>query len=120
MNIKVIVNSDFKNAEGFMRTLPITFANNGQTLKDDRNEIKIIDYEGLKLCIKSFNRVTAFNRNMYSWFNLRFSIRRFFIKKVLGVYKPRNKRERVVKESGVSLNYNVRLFTCSLFIANKY
>lgn len=68
MNIKVIVNSDFKNAEGFMRTLPITFANNGQTLKDDRNEIKIIDYEGLKLCIKSFNRVTAFNRYMYSWF----------------------------------------------------
>ena len=92
----------------------------GQTLKDDRNEIKIIDYEGLKLCIKSFNRVTAFNRNMYSWFNLRFSIRRFFIKEVLGVFKPRKKRERVVKESGVSLNYNVRLFTCSLFIANKY
>ena len=99
---------------------PTIFTNNGQTLKDDRNEIKTIDYEGLKLCIKSFNRVTAFNRYMYSWFNLRFSIRHFFIKKVLEVFKPRKKRERVVKESGVSLNSNVQLFTCSLFIANKY
>jgi hypothetical protein len=29
MNIKVIVNSDFKNAEGFIGTLPTIFTNNG-------------------------------------------------------------------------------------------
>lgn len=68
MNIKVKVNPNFKNAEGFLKTLPFTFDNNGQTLKDDRNEIKIIEQDGLKMCIKSFNRVTAFNRYMYSWF----------------------------------------------------
>lgn len=68
MNIKVKVNTEFKNTKGFLMTLPSTFANNGQTLKNDRNEIKIIEHEGLKLCIKSFNRVTAFNRYMYSWF----------------------------------------------------
>lgn len=68
MNTKVQVNPDFKNAEEFLRTLPTTFANNGQTLKNDRNEIKIIEHNGVKFCVKSFNRVTAFNRYMYSWF----------------------------------------------------
>lgn len=68
MNIKVQVNPNFKDTAGFLKSLPATFANNGETLKDERNEIKIIEYNNLKLCIKSFNKVTVFNRYMYSWF----------------------------------------------------
>lgn len=68
MNIKVRVNPEYKDTEGFLKNLPTIFANNGVTLKDDRNEIKIIQSGEHKLCIKSFNKVTAFNRYMYSWF----------------------------------------------------
>ena len=65
---KVRVNPVFENQRDFLNLLPATFANNGETLKDERNEIKIIENGEHKLCIKSFNKVTAFNRYMYSWF----------------------------------------------------
>ena len=68
MSIIVKVNPDFNHIKGFLKSLPATFDENGETLKDDRNEIKVIEHNGLKLCIKSFKRVTVFNRYMYSWF----------------------------------------------------
>ena len=92
MNLKEKVNPDFKDIEGFMRTLPTVFANKGQTLKNDRNEIKIIEHDGLKLCIKSFNRVTAFNKIMYSWFRATKAKRSYNVARRLehvGIHTPR-------------------------------
>jgi hypothetical protein len=68
MKIKICVNPVFEKINGFMKSLPTIFDENGKTIKKDRNEIKIIQHGELKLCIKSFNRVTVFNRYMYSWF----------------------------------------------------
>lgn len=68
MKIKVCVNPDFAKINDFMNSIPTIFNENGETIKKDRNEIKIIQHGELKLCIKSFNRVTVFNRYMYSWF----------------------------------------------------
>lgn len=68
MKIKTKVNPDFSGLEDFMKSLPSVFENKGETIKDDRNEIKIIHQDELKLCVKSFKRVTVFNRFMYSWF----------------------------------------------------
>lgn len=68
MNIKVRINPVFDNLKGYLKSLPVTFDENGETLKNDRNEIKVVEHDNLKLCIKSFKRVTAFNRYMYSWF----------------------------------------------------
>ena len=68
MTIKVKVNPVFTYLQGFLKSLPVTFDEIGETLKNDRNQIKVIEYENLKLCIKSFKRVTVFNRFMYSWF----------------------------------------------------
>lgn len=68
MRTKIRVNPAFAGVKGFMKSLPATFNDKGVTLKNDRNEIKIIKYGELKLCVKSFNRVTVFNRYMYSWF----------------------------------------------------
>lgn len=66
--IKVRVNPEFKELKGFLKSLPTIFDQKGETLKDDRNEIKIINSGGHSLCIKSFKKVTVFNRYMYSWF----------------------------------------------------
>lgn len=66
--VKIAVNPAFANVKDFMKSLPIIFDENGETLKNDRNEIKVIQHGDLKLCIKSFNRITVFNRYMYSWF----------------------------------------------------
>ena len=68
MRTKIRVNPAFAGVKGFMKSLPTTFNDRGVTLKNDRNEIKIIQHGELKLCVKSFNKVTVFNRYMYSWF----------------------------------------------------
>ena len=68
MRTKVRINPAFSEVKSFMKALPATFAENGETLKNDRNQIKVIQCGELKLCVKSFNKVTAFNRYMYSWF----------------------------------------------------
>lgn len=68
MGVKVRVNPDFNYIKSFLKSLPDTFDCNGETIKDGRNEIKVVEHENLKLCIKSFNKVTIFNRYIYSWF----------------------------------------------------
>lgn len=68
MNVKVRVNPVFDHLKGYLKLLSVTFNENGETLKNDCNEIKVIEHDNLKLCIKSFKRVTVFNRYMYSWF----------------------------------------------------
>lgn len=68
MKTKIHINPAFAEFKSFMKTLPATFAEKGKTLKNDRNEIKVIQHGELKLCVKSFNKVTDFNRYMYSWF----------------------------------------------------
>ncbi|NLZ95157.1 MAG: hypothetical protein GX921_04940 [Bacteroidales bacterium] len=68
MSVKVKVNPEFNYIKDFLKSLPTIFDESGETLKDDRNEIKVIEHDNLKLCIKSFKRVTVFNRYMYSWF----------------------------------------------------
>ena len=68
MRVKVKVKPKFNQIKGFIKSLPTTFKAEGKTLKNDRNEIKVIEHNGIKLCIKSFKKVTVFNRFMYSWF----------------------------------------------------
>lgn len=68
MKTKFQINPIFARMKDFMESLPAIFDENGETIKKDRNEIKIIQHEDLKLCIKSFNRVTVLNRYIYSWF----------------------------------------------------
>lgn len=68
MRVKVRVNPIFNQLKSYLKSLPSTFDENGETLKNDRNEIKVIEHDRFKLCVKSFKKVTVFNRYMYSWF----------------------------------------------------
>ncbi len=68
MRVVVRVNPAYNHLKDFLKSIPVIFDEKGETLKNDRNEIKVIEHDNLKLCIKSFKRVTAFNRYMYSWF----------------------------------------------------
>lgn len=65
---RIISHTNIPELKDFMETLPHVFHKEGQTIKSGRNEIKIIEYGGVPLCVKSFIKVTAFNRLMYSWF----------------------------------------------------
>ncbi len=68
MKTIIHINPRFADADDFLKALPSFFDIKGSTLKNDRNEIKVIQHGELKLCVKSFKKVTVFNRYMYSWF----------------------------------------------------
>jgi len=65
---KTVSHANIPELEPLLKNLPDIFEKEGRTIKKGRNELKIIEYEGIRLCVKSFNKVTAFNRLMYSWF----------------------------------------------------
>lgn len=68
MRVIAKINPVYNHLSDFLESLPTIFNENGEVLKNERNEIKVIHYGGLKLCVKSFKKVTTFNRFMYSWF----------------------------------------------------
>lgn len=43
MSAKVIVNPVYSHIKDFLKSLPTTFDREGETLKNDRNEIKVIE-----------------------------------------------------------------------------
>lgn len=88
---KVKFHTDKSELTHFMENLPETFRNEGTTIKNDRNEIKIINYGGLELCVKAFNKVTVFNRFMYSWFRRSKAERSYHLARLLiekGIHTP--------------------------------
>jgi len=65
---RIIYHTNIPELKDFMENLPDIFNTEGKTIKSGRNKIKIIEYGGVPLCVKSFIKVSAFNRIMYSWF----------------------------------------------------
>jgi hypothetical protein len=80
---KVKFHTEISDLMHFMENLPETFRNEGTTIKNDRNEIKIINFGGLDLCVKAFNKVTVFNRFMYSWFRASKAERSYNLARIL-------------------------------------
>lgn len=54
MKTIIHINPRFADADDFLKALPSFFDIKGSTLKNDRNEIKVIQHGELKLCVKSF------------------------------------------------------------------
>lgn len=67
----------------FMKDLPEVFKREGTVIKDDRNEIRVINVGGRELCVKAFNKITLFNRLMYSWVRASKAKRSYKIAKLL-------------------------------------
>ncbi|MGQ1891819.1 lipopolysaccharide kinase InaA family protein [Thermophagus sp. OGC60D27] len=75
----------------FLENLPSIFGKEGDVIKQDRNEIKVIPLGDKVVCVKSFNRITLFNRFMYSWVRASKAERSYYIAKLLlkkGIYTP--------------------------------
>ncbi len=68
MKEKLIINTEFKELEGFVRNLPETFESSGEIIYDGRNIIKIINTDGLQINVKSFQKPNIINRFVYGNF----------------------------------------------------
>ena len=64
---KIKFYTEAPDLRSFLENLPEIFQREGRTIKKDRNEIKVLQFEGKDICVKAFNKVTLFNRLMYSW-----------------------------------------------------
>lgn len=74
-NIKIETVSE--SLRPFFENLPSFFHHKGVTIKSARNELKIFKHREILICVKSFKKVTLFNRLMYSWFRPSKAIRSF-------------------------------------------
>lgn len=65
----VTINPKYNFLKEYIEKIPATFAALDQVLYNDRNVIKTDEVSGVKLVIKSFNRIYLSNRIRYSFFH---------------------------------------------------
>lgn len=68
MKTKVIINPQYSHLEGFVRSLPLTFDNQGEIIQDSRNTIKKISIGDSLLNVKRYHKPILINRIIYSFF----------------------------------------------------
>lgn len=66
--LKYGLHKDFKYLETLIPNISDWFQNNGTTIYKIRNEIKVIEVDGLKLCVKSFGQPRVINQFVYAYF----------------------------------------------------
>jgi hypothetical protein len=65
--LSYILNPNFGELEEILPRISHIFANKGTTIYKIRNEIKVIEINGLKLCVKSFGQPSIINRFAYAF-----------------------------------------------------
>lgn len=66
--MKVFINPQYKNLQSFVYQIPVRFQQEGKTIYKSRNEIKVVDLDGLILNVKEYKRPHLINRIVYSLF----------------------------------------------------
>lgn len=66
--IKYELHEEYKNLKSLLPKITEFFHNNGTTIYKIRNEIKVVEVDGVKLCIKSFGQPRIINRFVYAFF----------------------------------------------------
>ena len=68
MNIKFQLNNSHKNLEEFLLNIKTYFADNSNTIHKARNELKVIEFEGIKTVVKAFKIPNKLNQLVYAFF----------------------------------------------------
>src|SRR5690554_2325297 len=61
------INPKYKEIEKHFSTIQKWFPEEGSTIYKIRNEIKVIELEGHRLCVKAFAPANPINRIVYAW-----------------------------------------------------
>lgn len=68
MSSNIFISPLFVNLGYYINTIPENFNNIGTVLKDGRNELRVVEIDGVNLVIKSFKRHTLANKVIYRFF----------------------------------------------------
>lgn len=65
--MKILINPRYEHLRPFVERLarPIFFARHGKTLQGGRNTVKLFETDGVRLVVKSYERLTFCNRMLY-------------------------------------------------------
>lgn len=67
MKYRVKIHSDFYRFNNWIKALPETFDHQGKMLVDGRNQVKLIEVDGVKFVVKYFRKITLANRFIYRY-----------------------------------------------------
>ena len=125
---KIIIAEGFEEMTGFIRKLPEVFKKEGFFLRKSRNQLKVIEVNNVKLCIKKFGRPTLANIFIYSFFRKTKAERSFlFARKLLqyGIHTPQpigyiefKNKWAILKQSYYICIYEESLFTMNFVFNN--
>ncbi|MGB5919243.1 lipopolysaccharide kinase InaA family protein [Arcobacter sp.] len=68
MDIKYKLNNECKNIKEFLLNIKEFFKQNSNTIHKARNELKVIEYKGIKTVVKAFKVPNALNQIVYAYF----------------------------------------------------
>ncbi|MFY9074858.1 hypothetical protein OZZ08_07785 [Malaciobacter mytili] len=68
MNIKFELNNEYKNIKEFLLNIKEFFKENSNTIHKARNELKVIEYKGIKTVVKAFKIPNIVNQIVYAYF----------------------------------------------------
>ena len=68
MNINFELNNTYINLKDFLLNIKTYFNNNSQTIHKARNELKVIEYEGIESVVKAFKIPNKLNQIVYAYF----------------------------------------------------
>lgn len=66
MKTEMVINEKYSHLEDFVRQLPENFQNLGDLIYAGRNDVRVIEVNGLLLAVKFFKRMTLVNRYVYA------------------------------------------------------
>lgn len=65
--MRIVVNPKYEALRGWLEQLPATFAQQGEIIYEERNQIRRMTVDGLELVVKRYHQPTLFNRIAYSF-----------------------------------------------------
>ncbi len=68
MNFKFELNDNYKNIKEFLINIKEFFDENSNTIHKARNELKVIEYMGVKTVVKAFKIPNKINQIVYAYF----------------------------------------------------
>ncbi|AXX92899.1 hypothetical protein CPU12_04000 [Malaciobacter molluscorum LMG 25693] len=115
MSIKYKLNSNYNNIKEFLINIKEFFEENSNTIHKARNELKVIEYKGIKTVVKAFKVPNIINQIAYAYFRDSKAKKSYenAVKLIeLGINTP--------KPIGYIEFYHNFLFKKSFFISEKY
>ncbi len=68
MSFKFELNDRYKNIKEFLINIPEFFKENNETIHKARNELKVIEYRGIRTVVKAFKVPNVLNQIVYAYF----------------------------------------------------